>query len=271
MAYVPGSKLEVTGENGGLASYVMVLSDNKVMFIGHTFNGEMMSLTDWLILAEGREMQVNSLEKADAIWSHAKQKSGIDPPSLAHVDEYEQKVSKLPQLLVPPPVPHGCETCDAFEFSDCETEATVATAPIAMTMQSPSSPASPPELAATPLAQSVASRPPELRFPPPLPEETYPQRHFGDKLKWQLNDETYRIVVFTEKGVLQVKSVTDGGGETHSKECKCAACFEYKTHAPWRPRAPLAKAFFETEKAWRESLPKGGKLLTKGPKDHNWL
>ena len=254
MAYVPGSKLEVTGENGGLASYVMVLSDNKVMFIGHTFNGEMMSLTDWLILAEGREMQVNSLEKADAIWSHAKQKSGIDPPSLAHVDEYEQKVSKLPQLLVPPPVPHGCETCDAFEFSDCETEATVATAPIAMTMQSPSSPAAAPE----------------LRFPPPLPEETYPQRHFGDKLKWQLNDETYRIVVFTEKGVLQVKSVTDGGGETHSKECKCAACFEYKTHAPWRPRAPLAKAFFETEKAWRESLPKGGKLLTKAVRDSVW-
>jgi hypothetical protein len=294
MSYTPGSKFQVTGENGGLTSYVMVLSENKVMFIGPHHNGKFMSLTDWLILAEGHEMQVNSVQKADAIWEHAKQKSGIDPPSLVHVDEYK---TKLPELLVPPQ--HNCETCDAFEFSDCETEATIATAPIAMVM--PSSPAAAPELTATPLAQSIASRPPELsaaspsstpkvpelsaaspsstpkvpelRFPPPLgePAPVYPQRKIGDKLKWELNDETYRIVIFTEKGVLQVKSVTDGGGETHTKDCTCAACWEYNRKAPWRPRAPLAKAFFETEKAWCDSLPQGGKLLMKARMDHNWV
>jgi hypothetical protein len=250
------------------------------MFIGHHHSGKLMSLTDWLILAEGHEMQVNSVQKADAIWEHAKQKSGIDPPSLVHVDEYK---TKLPELLVPPQ--HNCETCDAFEFSDCETEATIATAPIAMVM--PSSPAAAPELAATPLSQSIASRPPELsaaspsstpkvpelRFPPPLgePAPVYPQRKIGDQLKWELNDETYRIVVFTEKGVLQVKSVTDGGGETHTNDCACDPCWESKNKAPWRPRAPLAKAFFESEKAWRDSLPKGGKLLMKARMDHNWV
>jgi len=250
MSYSPGTKLQVTGQNGGLPSYVMVLSENNVMFIGPHHNGKFMSLTDWLILAEGNEVQVNSVQKADAIWEHAKQKSGIDPPSLVHVDEYK---TKLPELLIPPQ--HNCETCDAFEFSDCETEATIATAPIAMVM--PSSPAAAPE----------------LRFPPPLgePAPVYPQRKIGDKLKWELNDETYRIVVFTEKGVLQVKSVKDGGGETHTKDCTCAACWEYNRKAPWRPRAPLAKAFFETEKAWLDSLPQGGKLLMKCPGDINWL
>jgi hypothetical protein len=267
MAYIPGSKLLANGENGELPSYVMVLSDNKVMFIGNTYNGQTMSLTDWLILAEGREVQINSLEKAETIWQHAKQKSGIDPPSLAPVDEYE----KMPELLMPSQSCDACVGCEGFEFSDCETEATIATAPIAMVM--PSSPAAAPELAATPLVQSIASRPPELRFPPPLgePAPVYPQRKIGDKLKWELNNETYRIVVFTEKGVLQVKSVTDGGGETHTKDCTCAACWEYNRKAPWRPRAPLAKAFFETEKAWRDSLPQGGKLLMKCPGDINWV
>jgi hypothetical protein len=258
MAYIPGSKLLANGEKGELGSYVMVLSDNKVIFIGNTYNGQTMSLTDWLILAEGREMQLNSVENAEAIWNHAKEKSGIDPPSLVHVDEYE--MSTLPQLLVPPPVPQlsspaqtTMKCCDNEYACGCLELSAHATASHL------------PE----PSAEASASRPPELRFPPPL-AETYPERHMGDKLKWQLNDETYRIVVFTDKGVLQVKSVTDGGGETHTKDCTCAACWEYNRKAPWRPRAPLAKTFFESEKAWRDSLPKGGKLLKKCPGDINW-
>ena len=301
MAYSPGSKLSVAGIQNAT-----VLSENKVMCTSGTFTGEVMFLVDWLIIAGGKEYQVNTEAEADAVWQHAKQKAGIDPPSLTCVDEDdsfkgpkssvpyymlgEMVTNKLPQLLVPPPVPNLGVDSDG-NFSDCETEeetllvtpapstkskvpetaAQSATSRLPEPAASPSTKSKVPE----PAAQSAASQPPELRFPPPLASAAepvpLPQRHVGDKIKWELNEETYRIAVFTDKGLLQVKSITDGGAETHSKDCNCGPCWEHNHNAPWRPRLPLAKAFFETESAWRASLPQGGKLYTKSPGDYNWF
>jgi len=301
MVYSPGSKLSV----GGIQN-ATVLSENKVMCTSGTFTGEVMFLVDWLIIAGGKEYQVNTEAEADAVWQQAKQKAGIDPPSLTRVDEDdsfkgpkssvpyympgEMVSNKLPQLLVPPPVPNLGVDSDG-NFSDCEAEEEMLEAD-RLLMSTPLSSSSPPapELAASPLAQSHAShvpepaaaspstksKVPELRFPPPLAASAaelapLPQRHVGDKLKWQLNEETYRIAVFTDKGLLQVKSITDGGAQTHTHDCTCVPCWEHNHKAPWRPRLPLAKAFFETESAWRASLPNGGKLYTKSPGDYNWF
>jgi hypothetical protein len=80
-----------------------------------------------------------------------------------------------------------------------------------------------------------------------LPERT--------KLKWVSieNPETYRIAIVTNKGILQVKSVTDGGGECHEDKCPCAPCWEFHHNAPWR-RRPLKKTFFATLNDWYKSL-----------------
>jgi hypothetical protein len=222
MAYTPGTKLSCFDD----LEVAVVITENKVICTRGILIGQTMLLVDWLILASGTEIQVNTQAVADNVWTHAKQKAGIDPPSLAHVD--------LPQLLVPP-APASC--CDNQYACGCL------------------------ELAAAPPAAPPAA--PELRFPPPL--EALPQRYFGDKLKWELNDETYRIAVFTKKGLLEVKNVEDGGAAVHNKDCTCSPCRDYKMvpRAPWQPRLPLAKTFFADEAAWRASLPQGGKLLTK--------
>jgi len=91
----------------------------------------------------------------------------------------------------------------------------------------------------------------------PFIPKTRPER---TKLKWVLNDnsETYRVAIATKKGILQVKSVTDGAGDFHEDNCKCIPCSELRmiTPAPWRNRRPFKKQLFSTEKLWRESLPK---------------
>jgi hypothetical protein len=238
MVYTPGSELSYI--LGGV-QHAMVVSENKVICLSGLFLGQFMLLVDWLIIAAGTEQQSNTLDEAHEIWTHAKEKAGA-APSLAHIE-----VTTLPQLLVPPP-----PCCDAEYACGC----------LELSAAPPAPPAAP-ELAAPPLAQSSASQLPELRFPPPL--EALPQRHVGDKLKWELNNETYRIAVFTKKGVFEVKNVEDGGAAVHNKDCTCSPCSDYKMvpRAPWQPRLPLAKTFFADEAAWRTSLPQGGKLLTK--------
>lgn len=217
MAYTPGTKLSCFDD----VETVVVITDNKVICNSGNLLGQTMLLVDWLILAGETEVRLNTQAEADHVWEHAKQKAGIDPPSLAHVDD----MSYLPQLLVPPPLPQ---------------------------LVSPTN------------LQAAASQVPELRYPSPLPE-VYPQRYIGDKLKWELNDETYRIAVFTKKGVIEVKNVEDGGAAVHKNDCTCSPCSDYKMvpRAPWQPRLPLAKTFFENEAAWRASLLQGGKLYTK--------
>jgi len=92
--------------------------------------------------------------------------------------------------------------------------------------------------------------------PLPLP------RAVGSKLRWTLDEETYRIAVQTKKGILQVKSVTDGAGECHDDGCSCMACAELRMvpPAPWRTRRPLKLTFFADEAAWKASLPQGGSI-----------
>jgi len=82
----------------------------------------------------------------------------------------------------------------------------------------------------------------------------------GTKFRWTLSPETYRVAIMTSKGLLQVKSVTDGGGEVHPVTCRdCTPCRELAMTppAPWA-RRPLTKTMFADEAAWRASLPAGG-------------
>jgi hypothetical protein len=80
------------------------------------------------------------------------------------------------------------------------------------------------------------------------------------KLKWLLNDETYRIARrLTDGRVLQLKSVTDGGGDCHNDDCRCVPCREIALSGgvlpPWRRARPLNKTYFADEYAWLKSLP----------------
>ena len=84
-------------------------------------------------------------------------------------------------------------------------------------------------------------------------------------LKWSLDANTYRLAVIQHKGVLQVASVTDGGGDCHPNTCTCLYChpFNMTPPAPWLAgkRRPLNTYKFADEAAWRASLPKGGQIL----------
>jgi len=90
-----------------------------------------------------------------------------------------------------------------------------------------------------------------LRVSTPIPGLS-PSVPIGTKFKWVQGPETYRIAVQTAKGVLQVKSVTDGGGECDMTRTVGG------TH-------PLIKKMFADEDSWRASLPEGGLITaTKG-------
>ena len=95
----------------------------------------------------------------------------------------------------------------------------------------------------------------------PVIELADPVRAIGTKMKWTFSPSTYRIAIQTAKGVLQVKSVTDCSPEYHDAECTCTPCRELAMTppAPWA-RRPLKKTLFETEAAWRASLPQGGEV-----------
>ena len=78
------------------------------------------------------------------------------------------------------------------------------------------------------------------------------------KFKWILNEETYRIARKLPDGrFLQVKSVTDGGGDCHDDGCSCKPCTELNMAlpSPWIIRRPLKKTYFADEKTWLASLP----------------
>jgi hypothetical protein len=68
----------------------------------------------------------------------------------------------------------------------------------------------------------------------------------------------------TKDGLLQVKSVTDGGGDVHEAGCSCLPCREIALSGgrlpPWRRAYPLKKTLFADEAAWRASLPPGGTI-----------
>ena len=109
----------------------------------------------------------------------------------------------------------------------------------------------PKEGAVAPLPAASASLP--VAAPPPA---------IGSKFRWTLDANTYRVAIMTTKGLLQVKSVTDGGGEVHPTTCReCRPCKELAMTppAPWA-RRPLKKTMFTDETAWRASLPTGGSV-----------
>jgi len=88
----------------------------------------------------------------------------------------------------------------------------------------------------------------------------------GTKFMWVFDSETYRIAVKTKTGVLEVKSVTNGGGLVHSG-CDCVPCAEYNMvpRAPWRQTLPLLKTHFDDYRAWLDSLPVGGSITITRP------
>ena len=90
-----------------------------------------------------------------------------------------------------------------------------------------------------------------------------PPPAIGSKLRWTLDANTYRVAIMTAKGLLQVKSVTDGAGEVHPTTCReCRPCKELAMTppAPWA-RRPLKQTMFADEAAWRASLPTGGFIV----------
>ena len=98
----------------------------------------------------------------------------------------------------------------------------------------------------------------------PLPAASVaPPPAIGSKFRWTLDANTYRVAIMTAKGLLQVKSVTDGGGEVHPTTCReCTPCKELAMTppAPWA-RRPLKKTMFADEAAWGASLPTGGFIV----------
>ena len=97
---------------------------------------------------------------------------------------------------------------------------------------------------------------------PSTPVPAPPPPAIGSKLRWTLDANTYRVAIMTAKGLLQVKSVTDGAGEVHPTTCReCRPCKELAMTppAPWA-RRPLKKTMFADEAAWRASLPTGGSV-----------
>lgn len=72
-----------------------------------------------------------------------------------------------------------------------------------------------------------------------------PKRRIGTKLKWVLDDETYRVAVVTKHGVCQVKAITEGGGD-----CYYVGDKRY-----------LTKRTFDSEASWRSNLPEGGEVF----------
>ena len=74
-----------------------------------------------------------------------------------------------------------------------------------------------------------------------------PSVPIGTKFKWVKGPETYRMAIQTTRGVLQVKSVTDGGGECDMTEIVDGTY-------------PLIRTMFADEDSWRASLPEGGSV-----------
>jgi hypothetical protein len=109
---------------------------------------------------------------------------------------------------------------------------------------------------------------PSLPAPLPLPTASAAAPPaIGSKLRWTLSPETYRVAIITAKGLLQVKSVTDGAGEVHPTTCReCGPCrsLAMTPPAPWA-RRPLKKTLFADEAAWRGSLPTGGSVVVTPP------
>ena len=90
----------------------------------------------------------------------------------------------------------------------------------------------------------------------------YPPRPVGTKLTWTEDPYTYRIAVFTEQGLIQVKSVTDNITNMYVDRCSgCESlwdsvscrCDKYKV---WR-NEEMIKPFFKNETEWRATLPEG--------------
>jgi len=73
-----------------------------------------------------------------------------------------------------------------------------------------------------------------------------PREHIDyAKFKWTLDENNYRVAVITKKGLLQVKSVTNGKPQLQTSNSRTS---------------PLKLTMFPCESAWRKSLPPGGSV-----------
>jgi hypothetical protein len=73
-----------------------------------------------------------------------------------------------------------------------------------------------------------------------------PMRPIGTKLKWILDDQTYRVAIVTKDGICQVKAITEGGAD----------CYYDNTTG----KRYLTKRTFDSEASWIETLPQGGQI-----------
>jgi hypothetical protein len=74
----------------------------------------------------------------------------------------------------------------------------------------------------------------------------YPKRSIGTKLKWVLDNETYRVAIVTKEGICEVKAITEGGSDSY---------FDSQANKYY-----LTKRTFDSEGSWRNALPQGGEV-----------
>jgi hypothetical protein len=96
----------------------------------------------------------------------------------------------------------------------------------------------------------------------------YPPRPVGTKLTWTEDPYTYRVAVFTEQGLIQVKSVTDSINDMYVDRCSgCQSVWNSIScrcdkNKVWR-NEEMIKPFFKNETEWRSTLPECTVCVTK--------
>ena len=166
----------------------------------------------------------------------------VDWLILAEGKEQEEFIPLEPVNMTVPVSPIETDADDAYHYADYAEDV-----PVPMQFED------------VPLAMAS---PAPLAAPSPIAQ-------IGSKFKWVLDENNYRVAIVTKDGLLQVKSVTDGGGEVHEPGCPCIPCREIALSGgrlpPWRRTYPLKKTLFADEATWSASLPQGGLITLDGP------
>ena len=226
MSYTPGTKLS---HSDAKARATVLTGDNVMVTVGLGY-GQMMKLADWMILADGARIQEEYIPVPKNEAAHNASGAEYIPVPKNEAAHNASGAEYTPSLSTPAPPPAPSSSLPTAQ------ERALASIAHASAMWATA-------YAQNPFVKAVQQNPAVV----------------GAKFRWTLNPETYRVAIMTAKGLLQVKSVTDGAGAVHPTTCPCVPCRELAMTppAPWA-RRPLIKTMFADETAWRASLPAGG-------------